>query len=196
MFQVKSTRRIQVAYFLGFAATPILLLSGQSIGVAQEATPQPNPPSSIPSPVPQPETPDVAPSPQPVAPTSEVILNETGELQDGDPVLQSDNSLYDEYTFEGKQNQQIVITLESNSFDPYLALFLITQGQPGATQPNQPGRQLLQEHDDVSDTDNSSRIIATLPADGTYSVIVNSYSEKGRGQYNLQVKSNNLAENQ
>ncbi len=107
--------------------------------------------------------------------TSELILNEQGELGEGDSVLASDNSLYDEFTFDGTEGQEITITLESSEFDTYLAIFT-------------PDNKLLEEHDDISQNDSNSQITVTLPAAGTYRVIVNSYDDKGKGKYLLKVK--------
>ncbi|WRH68598.1 MAG: PPC domain-containing protein [Planktothrix sp. GU0601_MAG3] len=97
------------------------------------------------------------------------------KLKEGDQVLASDKSLYDEYTFEGKEGQQITISLESSEFDAYLALF-------------NSDNELLQEHDDISQTNSNAEITITLPKTGTYRVIVNAYDSKGRGKYLLKIK--------
>jgi hypothetical protein len=102
-------------------------------------------------------------------------LETEGELKEGDQVLASDGSLYDEHTFEGKEGQQITISLESSEFDPYLALF-------------NSENELLQEHDDISQTNANAEITITLPKTGTYRVIVNAYDSKGKGKYLLKVK--------
>jgi serine protease Do len=107
--------------------------------------------------------------------TGEVILNEKGVLENQDSVLSSDGSLYDEYTFEGKQGQSILIRLESQEFDPYLALF-DSQGK------------LIAENDDASQSDKNAQIRVTLPATGRYRLLVNAYDKTGRGQYLLTVR--------
>ena len=143
-----------------------------------EPAPEPAPetPSPKPSPTPSP-TPSPSPTPAPAeAPeSSNFILNEQGELGEGDSVLASDSSLYDEYSFEGKQGQEVTISLDSSEFDTYLAIFT-------------PDNKLLEEHDDISQSNSNSQITVTLPSDGTYRVIVNSYDDKGRGKYNLTIK--------
>ncbi|MGB3533095.1 MAG: pre-peptidase C-terminal domain-containing protein [Microcoleaceae cyanobacterium] len=109
------------------------------------------------------------------AEATELILDAEGELVDGDQVLESDNSLYDEYTFDGEEGQSITVTLDSSDFDTYLAVFT-------------PDDKLLEEHDDVSQTNSNSAITVTLPTTGIYRVIVNSYDAKGRGTYNLKIR--------
>ena len=117
-----------------------------------------------------------SPSPEISPPTQEqeVILEEKGTLSDGDLVLPSDESIYDEHTFEGTEGQVVFITLESPNFDTYLAVF-------------SPTDELLGEHDDVDQENTNSQITITLPITGKYRIIVNSYDKTGRGEYNLQV---------
>ena len=83
--------------------------------------------------------------------------------------------MYDEYTFNGQQGQQITISLESSEFDTYLAVFT-------------PDNELLQEHDDIDQNNSNSQITMTLPKTGTYRVIVNAYDSKGKGKYLLKVQ--------
>lgn len=150
--------------------------------VAQE-TPTPQP-SENPVPeggeTPSPNTPTPTPTPQPspeaTPPTSNtILLDQQGELKEGDKILPSDNSLYDEYTFEGKQDQQVTISLQSSEFDTYLAVYT-------------PNDELLQEHDDIDQNNSNSQITVTLPKTGTYRVIVNAYDSKGKGKYLLKVQ--------
>jgi hypothetical protein len=131
------------------------------------ATPKP---PSIPSPnIPSPNI----PSP-PAIPSGKMLLDKQGELITGDKILPTDNSLYDEYTFEGKKDQKITIKAESKDFDTYLAIFT-------------PAGDLLAEHDDTSEQDSNSAISVTLPADGTYRLIINAYDKDGKGKYTLRV---------
>ncbi|SKB12374.1 conserved hypothetical protein [Planktothrix sp. PCC 11201] len=138
---------------------------------APTTTPSPEPPTPSPTTPPSPE-----PAPKPTPPASApLLLEKQGELKEGDQVLASDKSLYDEYTFEGKEGQQITILLESSEFDAYLALF-------------NSDNELLQEHDDISQTNSNAEITITLPKTGTYRVIVNAYDSKGKGKYLLKIK--------
>lgn len=148
--------------------------------LAQE-TPMPEPEAEMETPAESP-IPEATPSPSPtespdatLQESSNFILNVQGELKDGDPVLASDGSLYHEYTFDGTQGQEVTISLESDEFDTYLAIFT-------------PDNKLLEEHDDISQTNTNSLITVTLPTDGAYRIIVNSYDDQGRGQYKLTVK--------
>ena len=129
------------------------------------------------SPIPE-NTPtiDTSPIPEntPSTQEQEVILQEKGTLSDGDLVLPSDESVYDEYTFEGSAGQVITVTLESPDFDTYLAVF-------------SPTGELLGEHDDINKKNTNSQLTITLEITGKYRVIVNSYDKTGRGEYNLQV---------
>ena len=129
------------------------------------------------SPIPE-NTPtiDTSPIPEntPSTQEQEVILQEKGTLSDGDLVLPSDESVYDEYTFEGSAGQVITVTLESPDFDTYLAVF-------------SPTDELLGEHDDINKKNTNSELTITLEITGKYRVIVNSYDKTGRGEYNLQV---------
>jgi hypothetical protein len=102
------------------------------------------------------------------------ILQEQGALEEGDQVLTSDGSLYDVYTFEGKAGQEIVVSLESEEFDTYLAVV-------------DPEQQVIAENDDVSETDRNSNITVTLPSDGTYTVVANGFDRTSRGQYSLSI---------
>ena len=104
----------------------------------------------------------------------EVMLQQEGTLSDGDLVLPSDESIYDEHSFEGTEGQVVTITLESPDFDTYLAVF-------------SPTNELLGEHDDINQKNTNSQLTITLPVTGKYRVIVNSYDKTGRGEYNLQV---------
>ncbi|NES07895.1 MAG: peptidase [Okeania sp. SIO2F4] len=121
-------------------------------------------------------TPEESPSPETTPSTQEqkVILQQEGTLSNGDLVLPSDESIYDEHSFEGTEGQVVTVTLESPDFDTYLAVF-------------SPTGELLGEHDDINQKNTNSQLTITLTVTGKYRVIVNSYDKTGRGQYNLQV---------
>jgi serine protease Do len=88
-------------------------------------------------------------------------------------VLPSDNSYFDAYTFEGKAGQQIVIEMTSNEIDAYLIL-LSPDGQDVA-------------QDDDGGGGSNARLTTSLPADGTYTVLANSYQAGETGRYNLRL---------
>ncbi|MEB3340599.1 pre-peptidase C-terminal domain-containing protein [Okeania sp.] len=149
-----------------------------------ESTPTPEESSSpeiisTPEATPLPETTpasEESPSAENTPPTQEqnIILQQEGTLSDGDLVLDSDESVYDEHNFEGTEDQVVIVTLESSDFDTYLAVF-------------SPSGELLGEHDDISEKNTNSELTITLPVTGKYRVIVNSFDKTGRGKYNLQV---------
>ncbi|MDY6938250.1 MAG: trypsin-like peptidase domain-containing protein [Cyanobacteriota bacterium] len=107
--------------------------------------------------------------------TGDVILLERGELGAGDAVLTSDNSFFDLYSFDGRAGQAVTITLESTEFDTYLVLF------------DSEGRE-IGYNDDARNGNTNSMLRVTLPSDGTYQVVVNSYDSTGNGQYTLRVE--------
>jgi hypothetical protein len=130
-------------------------------------------PKSSPSAMPTPST-----LPTPAAGSSKVILEEQGELTPAkSSVLPSDSSLYEEHMFEGTTGQTVVISLESNEFDTYLAVF------------NSKG-ELLAENDDATDKNTNSELTVTLSTTGRYRVIVNAVEPppKGKGKYSLTVR--------
>lgn len=104
-----------------------------------------------------------------------LILQEQGVLGPGAQVLQTDGSLYREYTFQGRAGQRVTVTLESSEFDAYLILV-------------GPDEQVVDQNDDVGPENYNSEITATLPATGTYRVIANSYDSSGRGRFLLTVR--------
>ncbi|MGK7918622.1 MAG: pre-peptidase C-terminal domain-containing protein [Trichodesmium sp.] len=138
-------------------------------------TPEESPsPEITPTPEESP-SPEITPTPEESpSPEQKVILQQEGNLEDGDSVLPSDQSIYDEHTFEGSEGQVVTLILESLDFDTYLAIF-------------SPTGELLGEHDDLTQKNTNSQLTITLPVTGTYRVIVNSYDKTGRGQYSLKV---------
>lgn len=113
-------------------------------------------------------------------PRGNIILQQSNTLGPGDPIL-SDNSYYQEYTFQGQQNQRVTIQLTSPDFDTYLVL-LDDEGN------------LISENDDAPDGNTTnSAITLTLPYSGVYTVIVNAYDSTGRGQFTLTVEESTAA---
>ena len=99
---------------------------------------------------------------------------ERGSLEQGDRVISDDGSLYDSYPIEGKAGESFNISLESDEFDAFVAL-IDAKGN------------IVDQNDDISQEDSNSRIRVTLPEDGIYNVIVNTYDEGGTGKYVLTV---------
>lgn len=100
--------------------------------------------------------------------------SETGRLDENSAELAVDNSRYALYDFDGLAGETFVIDLESGDFDAYLFLF-------------NPLEQTIASNDDVAKGDANARIIVTLPCDGTYRVMVNSYNPDSEGDFTLSI---------
>lgn len=108
--------------------------------------------------------------------TPEII---SGELSTNSPILETDGSFYEQYTFEGVTGEVISIELTSNNFDTYLIL-------------KDPTGELIAQNDDRdggAGTNTNSEIRLALPSNGIYTVIVNSYGPREIGTYNLRWRS-------
>lgn len=107
---------------------------------------------------------------------AETLLTQDGALEEGDKILPSDNSLYDEYTIQGQQGQTIVVNMESEEFVPYLAVL----------DPQNPDAFVLGEGGNVPGTQ-TSRLEVVLPRDGEFLVIANGLDSTSRGTYTLEI---------
>jgi S1-C subfamily serine protease len=112
---------------------------------------------------------------QVVESTGNYLLQQSGSLGPGDRTL-SDNSYFQEFSFQGQQGQTVTIQLDSPDFDTYLVLL-------------DDQRNLVSENDDAGNANSTdSAITVTLPADGTYTIIVNAFDSSGQGQFTLTVQ--------
>ncbi|MBE9039632.1 M48 family metalloprotease [Oscillatoriales cyanobacterium LEGE 11467] len=102
------------------------------------------------------------------------LLEERGALERGDDRLPQDNSYYDVHEFEGRAGESVTIRLESRDFDTYLILV-------------DPDNEPVAENDDATEGNSNSTLSVTLPKDGTYLAIVNSYDSRGEGRYTISV---------
>lgn len=109
--------------------------------------------------------------PKPLALNGSAI---TGQLGRGSNVLPVDNSYFDLYSFEGRAGQRVQIDMSSREIDSYLILI----------DPN--GEEVAQ--DDDGGGGSNARIVATLPINGTYLLLANSYDAGEAGNYNLQAQ--------
>ncbi len=98
-----------------------------------------------------------------------------GSLSQGDGILPVDNSFYDIYSFEGRAGQRITIEMSSQDIDPYLILL------------NSDGSELAQ--DDDGGGEKNAKIVVTLPVDGTYTFLANSYEAGESGDYRLKLST-------
>ncbi|WP_239121379.1 MULTISPECIES: trypsin-like peptidase domain-containing protein [Spirulina sp. CCY15215] len=97
-----------------------------------------------------------------------------GSLDRGDNLLSADRSFFDAYTFEARAGMQIEIQMSSNNLDPFLILVA-----PDGTNV---------ARDDDSGGGRNAKILATLPLDGKYFLVANSYQRGEMGNYNLQAR--------
>jgi Bacterial pre-peptidase C-terminal domain len=111
--------------------------------------------------------------PAPTSPSS-AGLRQQGNLGPGDRTLQ-DGSYYQEFGFQGRAGQSVRLRLESPDFDTYLILL------------DEAGNRLA-ENDDANPNNTNSEMVVTLPRNGTYSVLVNSYQAGGQGRFLLTVE--------
>ena len=98
---------------------------------------------------------------------------ESGRLEAGDDQLTS-GEFKDEYTVQGRAGEQLVLDLRSSDFDTYVILI----------QPD--GEQV--ENDDHEGDRTRSMVTTTLPADGSYRVLVTSYESGETGAYDLTIR--------
>lgn len=103
------------------------------------------------------------------------LIEVNGNLGRESKVLPVDNSYYDLYAFEGKAGQSISIDMSSEQIDSYLILL------------NSNGQELAQ--DDDSGGEKNARIVITLPEDGTYKLLANSYEAGESGEYKLKIEA-------
>ncbi|MCA1991565.1 MAG: trypsin-like peptidase domain-containing protein [Coleofasciculus sp. S288] len=99
----------------------------------------------------------------------------TGRLGRGSNVLPVDNSFFDLYSFEGKAGQRVQIDMTSREVDAYLILI------------DPSGNEVAQDDDGGGQT--NARIVATLPVDGTYLLMANSYDAGQAGAYSLRAEA-------
>lgn len=86
--------------------------------------------------------------------------------------LFSNNRYYKVYLFEGKAGQEVTIEMKSQQFNTALDLIA-----PDGTE--------MAYNDGVSPTDFNSRIVATLPKDGTYQLTASTFEAGESGTYTL-----------
>jgi len=115
-------------------------------------------------------------NPSPSPNSRRVLLQEQAVLDRRTAsVLESDNSLYRTYEFQGQRGQTVTIDLTSPDFDTFLALL-------------DPDGQVVDNNDDIDGSSTNSRLVVTLPRAGTYQVIVNAFDSSGQGRFTITVR--------
>ena len=103
-----------------------------------------------------------------------VNLNLTGSLDDGDTILEADNSLYDDHEVRVASGMTITATMTSTVLDPYLHLV-----DPSGNQ--------VAQNDDMAQGNTNAQITFVATSTGTWRVLANSFDASGRGAYTLNI---------
>ena len=101
----------------------------------------------------------------------------SGELSADDPMLSADGTHYDLWLYEGSKGEEVTVTMRSEDLDAYLIAGFGSLSDFST----------LSEDDD-SGGDLDAEIVITLPEDGMYTILANSY-EAETGSYTLSVES-------
>jgi hypothetical protein len=96
-----------------------------------------------------------------------------GALTTHDRELAADSTYAQEWSLDGRAGQTVTIDLAAADFDPFVFLL-----GPGITRPQQ---------DDDGGGDCHARLTATLPASGTYTIVVNTAQKRATGRFTLTV---------
>lgn len=96
----------------------------------------------------------------------------TGELAQGDFVLQQDNSLYDVIVVDADAGQTLIITMTSEAFDTYLLVLDRNDN-------------LLGQNDDAEGMGLNSQYTYTATASGHIQIIANSFTAGMTGPYQV-----------
>jgi hypothetical protein len=107
-----------------------------------------------------------------------------GKLDEESSVLPSDNSYFNAYTFEGDAGQRVIIEMGSEEFSSYLILL-----SPDGDNVAQAGA----ETNNASATSRDSRIEVTLPTDGIYTILANTYQTGETGEYTLALSTTGVS---
>jgi hypothetical protein len=98
--------------------------------------------------------------------------SKSGALTDASLML-DDSSRVELWYFEGKEGQRVTVRQRSSEFDSFLHV-----GRLGAAEPDV-------QNDDAEDDGLNSAAELTLPADGMYVIVANTFEKNGRGPYTL-----------
>jgi hypothetical protein len=96
-----------------------------------------------------------------------------GQLSLSDRRL-SDNSVYQAWTYIGSRGERIQVDVMSSTFDAYAMIEDV------------PGKVLARDDDSGGGT--NARVVFTVPANGAYRIIANTYRQGSYGPYTLSVR--------
>lgn len=108
------------------------------------------------------------------APPIRVGQTVQGSLADIDPAG-LERGPFDAYRFDATAGQQLVATMESDTFDTFLTVARLYG----------PVMDVVDSDDDGAGEGTNSRMRFTVPATGAYVLIAQSFAEEGRGAYTL-----------
>jgi hypothetical protein len=108
------------------------------------------------------------------APPIRVGQTVQGSLADTDPAG-LERGRFDAYRFDAAAGQQLVATMESETFDTFLTVGRL----------HGPVMDVVDTDDDGAGEGTNSRMRFTVPATGAYVLIAQSFAEEGRGAYTL-----------
>ena len=91
-----------------------------------------------------------------------------------DSETMADGSPYEAHEIECEAGDRLEITLTSGSFDSYLMVF------------NEDNEKIAEDDDSAGGLD--AQLFVTIPEDGTYRIIANSYGESAEGAYLITVR--------
>ncbi len=103
----------------------------------------------------------------------------TGTLSSGSPVLAEDGTPYQAHIMEMRAGDEVDVTMMAADFDAYLQIW------------DADGNSLVQ--DDDSGGGLNARAMMTIPSDGSYQIIANSFSADAAGDYTLMVRTRSIA---
>lgn len=119
----------------------------------------------------------VAGPPPPPQPIEIDGPEQTGTLDENDPVL-DDGSSFDYWTFSGQAGDRVRIIMRADEFDTFMAVGNL-DGETFSE---------IASNDDAADDGTNSMVEVTLPANGTYTIRANSFSGGSTGSYRLKVE--------
>ena len=115
--------------------------------------------------------------PQPAQPLQAGVRAQ-GVLNEDDAVLESDNSYYDLWSYQGREGEALKIQMMSDDFDTYVAIGRMVNG----------AWEEVASMDDGGEGTNTL-LEVTLPATGEYVIRANSFGAEETGDYTLLVET-------
>jgi len=106
-----------------------------------------------------------------------------GSLAEGDRTREN-GSFVKLYRFQGRVGQKVVIEMNSQKINSFLALYQVIESPEGKV------LKKISENDDRGPGDLNSQIVTTLPENGVYLILASSSEPRETGNYSLRATSN------